>query len=93
MNETEFIRNAREHIGRIIKSPEALADGAVEATLAAYFRTDQSYKSLLPMREKLDLIPDMPGFGSHLLRYEENIFYGMGKARRDLRVKPKGGKL
>jgi Arc-like DNA binding dprotein len=92
MNETEFFRNWKERVTQIVESPEALAKAAVEQTLAAYFKPNQRYKNLEPWREKLDAMPDMPGIGSELLRHQENTYYGMEAARRDLSLKPRGRK-
>jgi Arc-like DNA binding domain len=100
MNQTEFFRNERESIARRMKSPEALAEFAVERTLAGYFKTDPRYadwkswrEGWEPSREKLDSIPDVPReFFSKYLRQQDNIYYGMEQARNALSLKPRGRK-
>ena len=54
MNKMEFVKNEKERLARIMKSPEALAEFAVERTLAAFLRPDPRYKQFKPIREFLD---------------------------------------
>jgi hypothetical protein len=90
MNKTEFARGERERINRIMKSPEALAEFAAKATLVAYFKPSQRYKDWEPVRERLDARTD--GFGSKLLRHQENTYYGNEQARNALSLEPRGRK-
>ena len=90
MNATEFFKNEHERIERMIKSPEALAAAAADATLAEYFNPNQRHKEWEPWREELDAAPDIPALFSKWLRHQENTFYGMTNAKRDLQIK--GGK-
>jgi hypothetical protein len=73
-----------------MKSPEALADAAAEETLSAYFDPNPRYRNWEPWRGELG--DPVPGQISKLLQHQENIFYGMEDARRDLNFKPRGKK-
>jgi hypothetical protein len=73
-----------------MKSPEALAEFAAKATLVAYFKPSQRYKDWEPVRERLDARTD--GFGSKLLRHQENTYYGNEQARNALSLEPRGRK-
>lgn len=93
MNKTEFFKNERDRLARIMKSPEAWGDAAADATLAAFLKPSQRYKEWEPWREEMDAAPGLPaGLFSKLLHHQENTFYGMETARRALSLKPRGRK-
>jgi hypothetical protein len=79
------IRAVREDIVKAIQSPEAMADYAVWMTLHAYLspRT-QNWEALRG-------VAGMPGwdgeFDDQVLKHQENQYYGMKDARRDLAMK------
>ena len=96
MNETEHVKNWRKQLTRMMKSPEALAESAVENTLAGYFKTDPRYgdwgawrKAWEPSREKLDADPEIPGLFSKMLQHQDNTYYQMQQARDALSLKPR----
>jgi len=73
-------------------SPEAIAEHAVEQTLAAFFAPSKIYKDWALLREQLGASLDQPDVLNKWLRYQENIFYGNDNARRDLNIKPDKGR-
>ena len=100
MNETEHVKNWRKQLTRMMKSPEALAEFAVENTLAGYFKTDPRYgdwgawrKGWEPLRKELDADPEIPGLLSKMLQHQDNTYYGMQQARDGLSLKPRRRKL
>jgi hypothetical protein len=91
VNKTEMARKLnrrnRERIARIMKSPEALGEDAAETTLSYFFRTEPPLKGWEPLREELEA----DRLGRAFIRHQQNIFYGMENARRDLAI-PQGEK-
>lgn len=90
MNKTKSSKAMRERCARMMKSPEALAGVAVDATLSAFFRPSQRHKEWEPWREEIDA--KTAGFFSEILRHQKNTYYGMEAAKRDLDPKPRGRK-
>jgi hypothetical protein len=89
MNRTEWAKGERERLTRVMKSPEALAEFAVDRTLTEYFNPSRRYKDWEPHLKNLDAMPDMPpGFGSAVMQHQANTFYGMQQARDALTLKP-----
>jgi hypothetical protein len=78
-------RAVREDILKAIQSPETMADYAVRMTLHAYLspRT-QNWEALRG-------VAGMPGedgeIGDQVLKHQENQYYGMKDAKRDLAIK------
>ena len=88
-NKTEWVKRERELLTQITKSPEAWGADAAGRTLAAYFKPSIRYKDFEPRQKELDAMTSIPGLFSKVLRHQENTFYRMERARRDLDLKPR----
>jgi hypothetical protein len=73
-----------DRINRVTRSPAALAEYAVSVVLANYSRQSPSHRELDGPAKRLESITGKSGLASEIMQTEENTYYGMDQARRDL---------
>jgi hypothetical protein len=82
----------RKQIIEAIRSPEAMADHAVSATLQNYAspRPQKNFEALRENWEDMRGLASLPGWkeiSGKILKHQEDLYYGMNDARKDLRIK------
>ena len=93
MNKTESSKAMRERCARMMKSPEALAGVAVDATLSAFFRPSQRHKEWEPWREEQIRRQDGGLFQRNSTSPKEHLLRNGSRKSGDLDPKPRGEKV